>query len=158
MPFFRAARTTARTAAFMPGASPPLVNTPIVLIINVFSIPPHGKILKRLHSTFAAYAFTIPFLFYYTDISEVVKWYSKKLTSPIQLYSVFPLLPNLLQLRRRQKSHLLRRNHGTECGIGFRIHRHRLSAAGREHLLPVCQVKADRHVSRMLSDHCQQLL
>ena len=25
-----------------------------------------------------------------------------------QLYSVFPLLPNLLQLRRRQKSHLLR--------------------------------------------------
>lgn len=75
-----------------------------------------------------------------------------------QLYSVFPLLPNLLQLRRRQKSHLLRRNHGTECGIGFRIHRHRLSTAGREHLLPVCQVKADRHISRMLSDHCQQLL
>ena len=87
MPFFRAARTTARTAAFMPGASPPLVNTPIVLIINVFSIPPHGKILKRLHSTFAAYAFTIPFLFYYTDISEVVKWYSKKLTSPIYILS-----------------------------------------------------------------------
>jgi hypothetical protein len=40
MPWYRAVRTTARTQAFMPGASPPLVRTPILLML--IKIPPVG--------------------------------------------------------------------------------------------------------------------
>jgi hypothetical protein len=38
MPFFMAVRVTARIAAFMPGASPPLVNTPIFFIAATFPL------------------------------------------------------------------------------------------------------------------------
>lgn len=36
-PFARAVRTAARTAAFIPGASPPLVNIPIVLSLSAWN-------------------------------------------------------------------------------------------------------------------------
>ena len=39
MPLAIAVRTTARTAAFMPGASPPLVRTPILLIFSMLTPP-----------------------------------------------------------------------------------------------------------------------
>ncbi len=51
-------RTTARIAAFMPGASPPLVNTPMVLISLAMLVPPcellgvfrHSKLFSELIS------------------------------------------------------------------------------------------------------------
>ena len=43
MPRLSAVRTTARTAAFMPGASPPLVRTPMVLILVDIVSPSLGR-------------------------------------------------------------------------------------------------------------------
>jgi hypothetical protein len=39
MPYIAALRATDITAAFIPGLSPPLVNTPIFLMVRLFSFP-----------------------------------------------------------------------------------------------------------------------
>ena len=57
-PLCRPVRTTARTAAFMPGASPPLVRTPIVLICFSIEEIPSNLFLSRTHRSERSHSVT----------------------------------------------------------------------------------------------------
>ena len=66
MPLFKATRVTARIAAFIPGASPPEVKTPIRLTIKLSSIHEHNHSIMFWLISRKNYLLERPFSFFST--------------------------------------------------------------------------------------------
>ena len=67
-PFVKAFLTTARIAAFIPGASPPLVNIPIVLISLDIMIPPMQYMTAALIQEEVCLFYALIYIFNHTMI------------------------------------------------------------------------------------------